>query len=95
MKKNVPNNIVSLIIDEEIENEKISSQSVNLQTLNPRFFRIDYKSIEEKLIDNSSKSDYNLIDIEQNIEDFVNSTDVQHKSDVIEYLTTIYKELAA
>ena len=94
LKENIPNNMVSLIIDEEISNDKITLLNAKLQNLSPRFFRVDYKSINTDLIENSSTIDYNLIDIEKNIEDFVNSIDVQHKEDVIKYLTTTYKELA-
>lgn len=93
LKENVPNNMVSFIVDEEITNDKITLLTAKLQNLAPKFFRIDYKSINTDLIENSSKVDYNLIDIEKNIEDFVNSIDVQHKEDVIEYLTNTYKEL--
>ncbi len=93
LKESVPNNMVSFIVDEEITNDKITLLTAKLQNLAPKFFRIDYKSINTDLIENSSKVDYNLIDIEKNIEDFVNSIDVQHKEDVIEYLTNTYKEL--
>jgi DNA repair exonuclease SbcCD nuclease subunit len=94
LKENIPNNMVSLVIDEEISNDKITLLNAKLQNLSPRFFRVDYKSINADLIENSTTVDYNLIDIEKNIEDFVNSIDVQHKEDVINYLTTTYKELA-
>ena len=94
LKENIPNNMVSLIIDEELNNEKITLLSAKLQNLNPKFFRIDYKSINNDLLENSSTVDYNMIDIEKNIEDFVNSLDVQHKEDVISYLTEKYKEIA-
>jgi DNA repair exonuclease SbcCD nuclease subunit len=93
LKNIIPNNMISLIIDEEIDSEKIALLSSNLQKLNPKLLRIDYKSNDEESVEISKKTDYNAVDIEKNIEDFVNSMDVEHKSDVIEYLTTIYKEL--
>lgn len=93
LNKAVSNNIISLIIDEEIASEKISLLSTNLQKLNPKHLRIDYKSSEDELVENSKKEEYNSVDIEKNIEDFVNSMDIDHKDDIIEYLTTVYKEI--
>jgi DNA repair exonuclease SbcCD nuclease subunit len=95
LKENISNNMISLIVDEEISNDKLSLISAKLQKLNPKFFRIDYKSFtNDKFVENSSLVDYNLINIEKNIEDFVDSMDVNHKNDIKEYLTTLYKELA-
>jgi DNA repair exonuclease SbcCD nuclease subunit len=93
LHKNVPNNLISLTIDDEISNEKIDILSASIQKLNPKSFRIDYKSNIEKTVENTEKIDYNLIDMEKNIEEFVTAIDVEHKASVIEYLTNVYKDL--
>jgi DNA repair exonuclease SbcCD nuclease subunit len=95
LKNNVPDNMVSLIIDEEITNNKIDLLTANIQKFNPKTFKLDYKSVVEEKLENSDIIDYNLLDMEKNIEDFVNSIDIEHKSDIIDYLNNLYKELIA
>jgi DNA repair exonuclease SbcCD nuclease subunit len=94
ISNNVPKNIISLVIDEDIDNDKLIALSTKLQTFNPIYFRTEYKQINNDDIDNSANADYNIVDVEKNIEDFVNSMDVDHKEDVINYLNSIYKELS-
>jgi flagellar motor switch protein FliG len=83
-----------LVIDEELDNDKLIALSTKLQTFNPVYFRTEYKQIDVDGVDNNSNADYNVVDVEKNIEDFVNSMDIDHKEDVINYLNTIYKELS-
>jgi DNA repair exonuclease SbcCD nuclease subunit len=93
LKNNVPNNMVSFIIDENISSDKVPLLSSKIQNLNPKFFRIDYKIKDD--LDNLSQSskEYTAIDILQSIEDFVSSLEVQHKPEIINYLNEIYNKL--
>jgi DNA repair exonuclease SbcCD nuclease subunit len=93
LKTNIPNNLISFVIDEEIDEQSLSSLSGKLLKLNPRSFRTEYKSEESKLLDNLDNKDYNSIDIENNIQDFVESIDIEHKDEVVNYLKSIYKDL--
>lgn len=93
LKENVENNIVSLIVDEEIEVEKISLLNAKMQTLKPKSIRIDYESIDSKIVEFSDNKDYNMLDIEKNIDDFVNSLDIKYKKEVTDYVINLYKEL--
>jgi DNA repair exonuclease SbcCD nuclease subunit len=94
IKDNVPKNIISLVIDEDLDNDKLIALSTKLQTFNPIYFRTEYKQIDNGDVDNSTNVDYNIVDVEKNIEDFVNSMDIDHKEDVINYLNSTYKELS-
>jgi len=89
LKTNVEKNMVSLVIDEEISNEKISLLNSKITALNPRFFRVDYKSINTE-IKSDSDVEYTLIDFEKTLEDFINSLDIQHKEATILYLNHLY-----
>jgi DNA repair exonuclease SbcCD nuclease subunit len=91
LKTNVPNNIISFVIDEEIDTGKIDALSASIQRLSPKSFRIDYKSIEKKIIENKADTDYNIINIEKNIEDFINSIDIEYKNETNQYLLDLYK----
>jgi len=94
LKKHIKGNLISLIIDENIENEKISLLTSKINALSPRFLRVDYKSFKSEF-EKTTDTDYNLIDVEQNIEDFVNSLDIKYKQETTEYLTNIYKQITA
>lgn len=92
LKNNIKENIISFIIDEQIENEKLTLLTSKINSLSPKFLRIDYKSFENEL-ENNKNIDYNLIDIEKNIQDFVDSLDIKYKTETSEYLISTYKQL--
>ena len=92
LKENIKGNLISFIVDEEIANEKITLLSSKINSLSPRFFRIDYKSFDNKL-EISTDIDYNMVDIEKNIEDFIESLDIKYKTETTEYLTQLYKKI--
>lgn len=94
LKKVVPNNIISFIIDDDISIEKIDLLSSAIKKLNPVMFRIDYTYEEIKNVENSKNVEYSLIDIEETIEDFVNSIDIEHKNEVISYISEIYNTIS-
>jgi len=93
LKSNVKDNLVSFIVDEEIASEKLTLLNSKINSLSPKFLRIDYKSINNEL-EKTTDVDYNMVDIEKNIEDFVESLDIKYKQETIDYLTQIYKKLA-
>jgi len=92
LKESIKGNLISFIVDEEIANEKITLLSSKINSLSPRFFRIDYKSFDNKL-EISTDIDYNMVDIEKNIEDFIESLDIKYKTETTEYLTQLYKKI--
>lgn len=93
LKSNVKDNLVSFIVDEEIASEKLTLLNSKINSLSPKFLRIDYKSINNEL-EKTTDVDYNMVDIEKNIEDFVESLDIKYKQETTDYLTQIYKKLA-
>jgi DNA repair exonuclease SbcCD nuclease subunit len=93
LKDNVPDNIVSFIIDKNIEPEKIPLLSSKIQNLGPKFFRIDYKLTNNDTDLSSDNIEYTAIDIPKSIKDFVESLEVPHKDDIVNYLDTLYTKL--
>ena len=94
-EKNIPKNIISLVVDEEIKSDALAIIVANIYKHTPISIRVDYKSVSEDFSGNPTNTDYNMIDIEKNIEDFVESIDIPHKKETIDYLTAKYKELIA
>lgn len=90
LKKIIPNNFISLTIDEQLLAEDITLLASKIQNLNPIFFRIDYKDLTNNFVLNNA-TDYDTIDIVKNIEDFINSIEnIEYKSEVANYLTELY-----
>jgi DNA repair exonuclease SbcCD nuclease subunit len=92
LKENVPNNMVSFVIDKSIVPEKLSLISSKIQNLNPKFFRVDYK-LSESYEEGNTTNEYSAVDIQKSIEDFVETLEVQHKAEIINYLTQLYTKL--
>jgi DNA repair exonuclease SbcCD nuclease subunit len=92
LKQNIPSNIVSLIIDENLSSEKILLISSKIQNLKPKSFRTDYK-LEDNLLSDHPHQDYSSIDITKSMEDFISTLDVQYKEDVVNYLNQLYNNL--
>ena len=94
LKEIIPNNFISLTIDENMSADDISLLSSKIQNLNPAFFRIDYKDLSNNFISNNNV-EYNTIDIVKNIEDFISSIDnIDHKDEVAKYLTELYNNIS-
>jgi DNA repair exonuclease SbcCD nuclease subunit len=89
---NIENNIISLIVDDKIDQEKISLYSSNIQKLSPISFRMDYlESKSEISIGNTEETDTG--DLLKDIQTFVENLDVEHKKEVVDYLTESYNIL--
>jgi hypothetical protein len=63
-----------------------------INSLSPKTLRVEYKS-KNDVLETSGNSDYSMVDIEKNLEDFVESLDIKFKKETTEYLTEIYKKL--
>lgn len=90
LKEIIPNNFISLIIDEQLPSEDISLLAGKIQNLGPSTFRIDYKDLTNDMFC-TNQTDYDTVDIVKNMEDFINSIDnIQNKDEVANYLTELY-----
>jgi len=94
LKESVPGNMVSLVVDINYPSEKISLLASKLQTLNPKFFRLDYQNNNDSPSLSEDRGEYDSIDIPQNIHDFVQALEINHKQDTINYLNDLYTKLA-
>lgn len=94
IKEIIPNNMISLSVDVNFPTDKLSLLISKLQKLNPKFFRTDYKHFKE-YSSQSSEDSFNVVNISQNIHDFVQDMDVEHKEDICSYLENLYNKLAS
>jgi DNA repair exonuclease SbcCD nuclease subunit len=91
LKEIIPNNIISFIVDKQVTPEQANLFASKLKTLKPFFLRTDFNYEQSNtLLDNNI--DFTAVDINQAIEEFVNSLDIDLKYDVITYLHDLYKQ---
>jgi DNA repair exonuclease SbcCD nuclease subunit len=89
----IKNNIVSLIVDQSIDQEILSNYTSNIQKEAPLSFRTDYLESDLSIKSIDSEKESNTGDILKDIEEFVNNLEIEHKKEVVDYLTEAYNIL--
>lgn len=91
LKQIIPNNIISFIVDKQVTPEQANLFANKLRTLSPFFLRTDFNyESSHNITDNTSN--ITSVDIEEAIEEFVNTLDIDLKVEVIDYLSDLYKQ---
>ena len=90
-KNEIENNFVSLTIDENLKQDEINNILTKIQILKPFNIKTEYNFTEKE--NSIDKKTYDSIDIIKNINDYVDTLDIEYKEDTINYLTDIYNTL--
>ena len=87
-------NIIKLIIDKNIDHDKIISYKDNVFKKTPLIFKTEYQ-ISEDLNTNISTEQFSFDENNflKDIEEYLNKTDIEHKKEVVEYLKELYNSL--
>ena len=93
LNKIIQNNIISVIIDTKVDQKDILSLQAKIASTGPMSLRLDYQEPDEKLLSNNKSDDYQGEDLCKNIEEYVNSLDIEHKKEVVEYIKEMYNSL--
>jgi DNA repair exonuclease SbcCD nuclease subunit len=93
LKGNVNGNIISLVVDDKIEHEKLAIMTSNIQNMSPISLRIDYLDSDNDISQTDDNKDFDSGNILKDIEEFVNNLNINNKPEVIEYLTETYNLL--
>jgi DNA repair exonuclease SbcCD nuclease subunit len=87
----IENNHVSLTIDTNIDDDKLSILTSNIQKKAPLNFKIDYiESDSNKNIENNLEKSLEFVNILDDIEQYINSIDLTHKNETFSYIKEIY-----
>ena len=93
-KNTLPGNIIKLIIDKNISSDHLDALVTKLTTFKPVELRIDYDVNYNKLkIENDEDYDLSGVDIKHAISEFVNMLDIENKTDVVNYTTSLYERV--
>jgi len=92
-ENNIPNNIISFVVDKNVDPDKLSLISTKLQSFKPLSYKIDYETTNT-ISSELSGLDLGGIDIPNNITEFVNLIDnVKYKQETIDYIIDLYNTL--
>ncbi len=90
-KDNLPNNIIKLVIDKDINSEHMDLLVAKLASYKPFDIRIDYDVNYNKVrFEEDSEYDLSGVDMVNAIYEFINLLDIENKSEVIKYTTDLY-----
>lgn len=89
----IKNNIVSLVIDTKIEQENLASFNVKLQKLSPITIRTDYLDVESDIDQNDDSKDFDSGNLLKDIQEYIENLNIEHKKEVMDYLTESYNLL--
>lgn len=89
LKKEIPNNMVCLVIDKNLTPDIQSILVSKIQNLNPKFLKIEH---QEPDIDVSidGNHEFEITDISKTLEDYVEAMNTSNKEELKEYLLSIY-----
>jgi DNA repair exonuclease SbcCD nuclease subunit len=94
LKQQLENNIISLIVDSEIDQEELALLTSKLNSIAPLSFRTDYISDNTNPTTTDDTKEIDSGDLLKDIEEFVNTLTIENKKEVVEYLTETYNLLS-
>jgi DNA repair exonuclease SbcCD nuclease subunit len=89
LKKLIENNIVSVVVDTKIEQDDFMNIYSKISKLNPLNVRSEYEEIkkQDKI---EEQNDYNSGNLLKDIEDYIDTMDIENKKEVAEYIKQMY-----
>ena len=92
IRKDLKGNIVQLLVDQDIPQEKVDKLVVLLSSLGTINIKTEYV-LEERFSVEESTYNFDAVDIPASITEFVNIMDgLKYKEDVLKYVIELYKE---
>jgi DNA repair exonuclease SbcCD nuclease subunit len=96
LKKNVHNNFIKIVIDQDINKASISALITKIKNLAPISLNVEYNYKKEFTQTDQSKEQNEINDISNislEIEKYIDIVDIQHKEDVKTYVLDVYNSL--
>jgi hypothetical protein len=92
LEKIVNNNIVSLVCDCKIDQEKLLSYKDKINHINPQLIRVDYEQVDSEL-PLKEETQVNSGSLLTDIETYIEAMDIDCKKEVAEYIKEVYNSL--
>jgi len=92
LKKDVPNNLICLVIDRSITPDVHSILVSKIQNLEPKLLKIEFNEPQKELNSDGSE-EFEISDISKSLNEYIESMDVQNKKELKEYILNVYDNL--
>jgi DNA repair exonuclease SbcCD nuclease subunit len=89
----IKNNFISLIVDNNLDEEKIIEYKGKLSALSPKIIRVDYNEKETKIDVLEENKELGTNNLMQSIEEYVETLKPENKKEVVEYIRMMYNSL--
>lgn len=87
------NNIISLVVDSDIDQEELAILTSKINKLSPLSVRTDYLSSDSEITQKDDDKEFDSGNLLKDIAEFVENLDIDNKKEVVEYLTESYNLL--
>jgi len=88
----VKNNFVSIVIDNDIEEDEINSYAAKVASFSPKTLRIDYDA-EKTSIETRQDAELDSSNLLKSIDEYIETLDIENKKEVVEYIKEMYNSL--
>jgi DNA repair exonuclease SbcCD nuclease subunit len=92
LKENIKNNHISLVVDTQLDEEKLILLHSKINKLEPISLRIDHQE-SEKTTSSLKENELKTVDLMQDIKIYVDSLDIENKKEVVSYVKELYNDL--
>jgi DNA repair exonuclease SbcCD nuclease subunit len=90
----IENNFISLTVENNQDENEILKIKSKIFELNPKNVRVDYDESNSKINCNDENKDFSGSDLIKNIEEYVESLDIENKKEVIDCIKELYISLS-
>jgi DNA repair exonuclease SbcCD nuclease subunit len=89
----IKNNFISLIIDNQTDEEKIIEFKGKIASLNPKIIKVHYNESDKDVKIFDDNKELGTSDLMKSIEDYIESLKPENKKEVVEYIKEMYNSL--
>jgi DNA repair exonuclease SbcCD nuclease subunit len=89
----IKNNFISLIVDNQADENQIIEFKGKLLNLNPKNIRIDYNENDSKIEVFDENKELGTSDLIKSIEEYIETLNPENKKEVVEYIKEMYNSL--
>jgi DNA repair exonuclease SbcCD nuclease subunit len=89
----IKNNFISLVVDNQIDEEKIIEFKGKITALNPKIVKIHYNETDSKLELFNENKELGTSDLMKSIEEYIENLNPENKKEVVEYIKEMYNSL--
>lgn len=89
----IKNNFISLVVDNQLDEEQIIEFKGKISALNPKIVKIHYNENDSKLELFNENKELGTSDLMKSIEEYIENLNPENKKEVVDYIKELYNSL--